>query len=60
MAGNRFSVVLRSVRREEAPLVAAACERVKSQGFVNYFGLQRFGKGGAPSHAIGLALLRGE
>jgi len=30
------------------------------RGFVNYFGLQRFGSGTVTTHAIGRALLRGE
>ncbi|WP_395241891.1 tRNA pseudouridine(13) synthase TruD, partial [Salmonella sp. s51933] len=29
-------------------------------GFLNYFGLQRFGSGSVPSHVIGDTLLRGE
>ena len=34
---------------------------MRSCGFVNYFGLQRFGSGeGEPTHHAGAALLRGE
>ncbi|GFR51215.1 hypothetical protein Agub_g13587, partial [Astrephomene gubernaculifera] len=40
--------------------VATACEAVARNGFINYFGLQRFGTGGAPTHQVGRALLRGE
>ena len=38
----------------------AALSRVAAGGFVNYFGLQRFGSGeGVPTHAVGALLLRG-
>ena len=45
--------------------VEARCEKalstLRAHGFVNYFGLQRFGKNGAaPSHMVGAALLRGQ
>ncbi|GLC42432.1 hypothetical protein PLESTM_001332600 [Pleodorina starrii] len=40
--------------------VTASCEAVARNGFINYFGLQRFGTGGAPTHEVGRALLRGE
>lgn len=40
---------------------AAAVASVRACGFVNYFGLQRFGSGeGEPTHLAGAALLRGE
>ncbi|CAM9677210.1 unnamed protein product [Ectocarpus fasciculatus] len=34
------------------------CAWVKERGFVNYFGLQRFGSGGAPTSEVGLAMLK--
>lgn len=34
------------------------CSRVKERGFINYFGLQRFGTGGAPTSDVGLAMLK--
>ena len=40
---------------------AAGVASVRACGFVNYFGLQRFGSGeGEPTHLAGAALLRGE
>lgn len=36
-----------------------ACEALKTNGFINYFGLQRFGAG-APTHLVGSALLKGD
>lgn len=34
------------------------CSWVKENGFINYFGLQRFGSGGAPTSEVGLAMLK--
>lgn len=36
------------------------CALVKERGFINYFGLQRFGSGGAPTSDVGLAMLKGD
>jgi tRNA pseudouridine13 synthase len=42
----------------EAGLVEASCRALSERGFINYYGLQRFGKGGAGNHLIGRALLQ--
>lgn len=36
------------------------CAWVKDRGFINYFGLQRFGSGGAPTSDVGIAMLKGD
>lgn len=33
---------------------------LSTRGFVNYYGMQRFGTAPVPTHAIGLALLRSD
>lgn len=50
LSGNRFRVVMREVT-PAGPIadVAAAVEALKASGFVNYFGLQRFGSN-FPTH----------
>lgn len=68
--GNRFTIALRGLRAESSDgsdfssaLVAeAAASAFGSQGFINYFGRQRFGVGGgaAPTHVVGALLARGE
>jgi hypothetical protein len=35
--------------------IIKVCRRLSEVGFVNYFGLQRFGSGGAPTHRYGVA-----
>ncbi len=37
-----------------------ACESLLSRGFINYYGLQRFGKGAAQSHEVGRSILKGD
>lgn len=39
-------------------VVDQRCTWVKERGFINYFGLQRFGSGGAPTSEVGLAMLK--
>ena len=58
--GNRFVVVLRALDKD-VQTVSNACEAVKTHGFINYYGLQRFGKGdyGAKSCDVGREVFRG-
>lgn len=37
--------------------IAAAVSEVQRKGFINYFGLQRFGTGSVPTHRWGLAVM---
>ncbi|XP_023143009.1 pseudouridylate synthase PUS7L [Amphiprion ocellaris] len=74
LQGNHFDLVVRDLRPHEsgdalssgadvhtrlATLVKEAVENVKTRGFVNYYGPQRFGSGqSAQSDRVGLALLK--
>jgi len=60
LRGNRFELLMRSVGGAPPAAVAAACAAVRDAGFINYFGLQRFGTGVTGTHAVGRLLLRGE
>lgn len=40
---NRFELVIREIRPDEAAQIKAGLERVRSEGFPNYFDDQRFG-----------------
>ncbi|KAJ9513669.1 hypothetical protein QJQ45_015421, partial [Haematococcus lacustris] len=76
LAGNRFNILLRAVRASNnspgAPADAqpsaltlrqqleASCQAIDRHGFVNYFGLQRFGTAGVPTYRVGVALLQGK
>ncbi|KAF0919142.1 hypothetical protein E2562_028444 [Oryza meyeriana var. granulata] len=60
LMGNRFTITLRSVVAESEDVVKAAIDGLITSGFINYYGLQRFGSGSVPNHQVGAALLRGE
>ena len=61
LQGNRFEIVLRALSTSSVDAVEAAAAAVKRCGFINYFGLQRFGSSAtSPTHSVGRCLLRGE
>lgn len=41
-------------------MIKIAVDGLGKNGFINYYGLQRFGSGSIPTHLVGAALLRGE
>lgn len=67
LSGNKFLIVLRYLLLQLTSYSPVACRRVscddhvikesfaslKEVGFVNYFGMQRFGTSGVPTHRIG-------
>ncbi|KAL5712506.1 tRNA pseudouridine(13) synthase [Ranunculus cassubicifolius] len=60
LQGNRFTITLRGVTADSEDTIKSAADSLGKNGFINYFGLQRFGSGSVPTHLIGAALLRGE
>ncbi|WIA15110.1 hypothetical protein OEZ85_001801 [Tetradesmus obliquus] len=60
LGGNRFKLLMRDVSSRDEQHIAATVSELRSKGFLNYFGLQRFGIGAVPTHRVGAALLRGE
>lgn len=61
MRGNQFEIVLRDVVPDNCELVKSALEAVKRDGFINYFGMQRFGNCvTVPTHRLGAAILKSE
>ena len=61
LSGNRFTIILRNCQYESKESVEKAVEVLSQKGFINYYGLQRFGRGGGEfsTDAIGRALLSG-
>ena len=57
LSGNRFELVLRDITAQPQT-VRLACESLQANGFVNYFGMQRFGSGGTSSHDMGRQILK--
>lgn len=73
LSGNHFEVLLRDVRLFGAEddhntepfetlkaTVEQSLETVREVGFINYFGMQRFGSHRVDSHKLGILLLRKE
>ncbi|XP_004494684.1 multisubstrate pseudouridine synthase 7 [Cicer arietinum] len=60
LLGNRFTITLRGIVADSVDTIKAAADSLGRHGFINYFGLQRFGSGSVPTHRIGAALFRGE
>ncbi|KZT20419.1 pseudouridine synthase, partial [Neolentinus lepideus HHB14362 ss-1] len=59
LKGNAFVITLRNVHAASPPTLDRALSSLRTRGFVNYYGMQRFGTASIPTHAIGLALLQG-
>lgn len=59
LRGNRFRIALRQVSAEEA-VIRKSLESFQEKGFINYYGLQRFGNSATvPTYRIGIELLKG-
>jgi tRNA pseudouridine13 synthase len=63
LKGNRFSIILRNISLLDSlentrQALQTVCASVSQKGFINYFGLQRFGTGRIPTHHVGRALLK--
>ncbi|KAH9853549.1 tRNA pseudouridine synthase D [Lenzites betulinus] len=60
LKGNAFVITLRTVRVDSMETLDRAMNTIKTKGFINYYGMQRFGTASIPTHSIGLALLKGD
>ncbi|KDQ29347.1 hypothetical protein PLEOSDRAFT_1064122 [Pleurotus ostreatus PC15] len=69
LKGNAFVITLRSapltnesrnVQVDSSETIDKALNTIKNKGFINYYGMQRFGTASVPTHAIGLAILKAE
>ena len=58
LQGNRFDIVLRNVTASDS-VITDACDSLFQQGFLNYFGLQRFGTGATSTAEMGKYYLQG-
>jgi len=64
LCGNEFVITLRECISSDASksleeVVGTAIQRVRETGFINYFGLQRFGSHGVGTWEVGVEMLRG-
>ncbi|SAM01769.1 hypothetical protein [Absidia glauca] len=56
--GNHFSIVLRDVKGADEATMTKSLESLASNGFLNYFGMQRFGTSSILTHEIGRKILQ--
>ncbi|XP_078597162.1 pseudouridylate synthase 7 homolog [Branchiostoma floridae x Branchiostoma japonicum] len=56
LSGNHFTIVLRNCTGSPEQ-IEAGMTSLRDYGFINYFGMQRFGTTSVPSHHVGRALL---
>lgn len=55
LQGNKFTMIIRNIAKVPSE---TSVNLLNTQGFINYFGLQRFGNSNAnPTHLVGLAIL---
>ncbi|KAM7358136.1 pseudouridine synthase 7 [Cochliomyia hominivorax] len=60
LKGNRFRIALRNLAGNRQH-IETSLDSVKEKGFINYFGLQRFGNcSSIPTYEVGLALLKAD
>lgn len=59
LQGNRFRIAIREITADKE-LIEKGLESLKNNGFINYYGLQRFGNSKEiPTHTVGIKLLNG-
>ncbi|EGG02373.1 uncharacterized protein MELLADRAFT_91467 [Melampsora larici-populina 98AG31] len=58
--GNRFVIILRDVIPAKPTVLKEAVQSLSTSGFLNYFGMQRFGTTAVGTHLIGLSLLKAD
>lgn len=60
LQGNRFRIAVRNINVPES-LIRERLDSFKINGFINYYGLQRFGIYSTPANFdIGLAIIKGQ
>ncbi|CCA66620.1 related to PUS7-pseudouridine synthase [Serendipita indica DSM 11827] len=60
LKGNEFLITLRNVKAASIEVINESMNILKTKGFINYYGMQRFGTASIPTHAIGLAILQSD
>lgn len=58
--GNNFKLIVRNIKNSEKKKTESIIEGIKKYGFVNFFGIQRFGSVKEDNHKIGKCIIKGE
>uniref|UniRef100_A0A667YMS6 Pseudouridine synthase 7 n=1 Tax=Myripristis murdjan TaxID=586833 RepID=A0A667YMS6_9TELE len=59
LQGNHFTVVIRNISGTQEQ-VQQAMTSLKETGFINYYGMQRFGTTAVPTHQVGRSILKND
>ncbi|CCJ30791.1 unnamed protein product, partial [Pneumocystis jirovecii] len=59
LKGNAFTIILRDVKEDDG-LINECLSALKTKGFVNYYGIQRFGTSIIATHVVGILLLKSD
>ncbi|KAJ3039678.1 hypothetical protein HDV00_012022 [Rhizophlyctis rosea] len=59
LSGNHFVITLRDVKATSEESIHKSLESLRDNGFINYYGMQRFGTRSVPTHAVGIEMLNG-
>ncbi|EIW67793.1 hypothetical protein TREMEDRAFT_32838 [Tremella mesenterica DSM 1558] len=59
LKGNQFVITLRNVQAEDTKSIDEVMTSLRDRGFINFYGMQRFGTSTVPTHITGLHILRG-
>lgn len=57
LLGNEFYITIRDVRAESEDRIHSSLAALKEKGFINYFGMQRFGTFSVSTHTVGKYVL---
>ena len=58
LKGNLFTVVLKDCKHEEKEKIQSSVYALSKSGFINYYGMQRFGTSSIATFEVGKAMLR--
>ncbi|WVQ93983.1 hypothetical protein IAU59_001061 [Kwoniella sp. CBS 9459] len=58
LRGNQFVITLRNVQEEDRAEIDKTMTSVRDRGFINFYGMQRFGTSSMPTHVTGLFILQ--
>eukprot|EP01054_Gregarina_sp_Poly1_P000480 Gregarina_sp_Poly_1__479@NODE_1115_length_5039_cov_76_496380_g636_i1_p1_GENE_NODE_1115_length_5039_cov_76_496380_g636_i1NODE_1115_length_5039_cov_76_496380_g636_i1_p1_ORF_typecomplete_len964_score156_98TruD/PF01142_18/2_8e56TruD/PF01142_18/9_9e33_NODE_1115_length_5039_cov_76_496380_g636_i118074698 len=57
LKGNHFKLVVREIPLNQVDRIPSLCDHLAQHGFINYFGMQRFGTGKVKTWQVGAVLL---
>ncbi|KAJ1733124.1 multisubstrate pseudouridine synthase 7 [Coemansia sp. Benny D160-2] len=60
LGGNQFRIILRHVVGADPESLEPVLQGIRTTGFVNYYGMQRFGTQAISSHTVGVAVLKAD